>query len=116
VLGLYFALHCWWDAAGMQPIRTPRAWPRRCRMSLSWPRLIPKGSRTSTPSADGLRFYKDLLKELQGAGIAPAVTLFHWDLPQALQARWHRLSSAHQLPGLAASTPQLLHSCCTGAL
>lgn len=53
------------------------------RLSVSWPRVQPAGS--GTVNAAGLDFYDRLVDELCSAGIAPAVTLFHWDLPQALQ-------------------------------
>jgi beta-glucosidase len=53
------------------------------RFSLAWPRLQPDGS--GPLSADGLGFYERLVDELLGAGIRPWVTLYHWDLPQALE-------------------------------
>ncbi len=54
------------------------------RFSISWPRILPEGRGRVNP--EGVAFYRALLNELRGAGIEPAVTLFHWDLPQALQA------------------------------
>ena len=53
------------------------------RFSIAWPRLQPDGS--GPLSADGLGFYERLVDELLGAGIRPWVTLYHWDLPQALE-------------------------------
>jgi beta-glucosidase len=50
------------------------------RFSVSWPRVFPNDSRTINEK--GLDFYKRLVDELRAAGIAPWMTLFHWDLPQ----------------------------------
>jgi len=56
----------------------------RFRFSLAWPRLFPAG-RGGAPNADGVLFYSTLIDALLAAGIEPWVTLYHWDLPQALQ-------------------------------
>ncbi len=55
------------------------------RMSISWSRVIPQG--TGKPNPKGLAFYDKLFDALLEAGITPWVTLFHWDLPNALQRR-----------------------------
>jgi len=54
------------------------------RFSVAWPRVIPDG-RGRVNSA-GLDFYDRLVDDLLAAGITPYVNLFHWDLPQTLQA------------------------------
>ena len=53
------------------------------RFSVAWPRLFPNGG--STPEPRGFAFYDRLVDELLSAGITPMATLYHWDLPQALQ-------------------------------
>jgi beta-glucosidase len=55
------------------------------RFSISWPRIFPEG--TGQPNAEGIDFYSRLVDELVAAGMAPFPTLYHWDLPQALQDR-----------------------------
>lgn len=55
------------------------------RFSVSWPRVVPFG-RGAVNDA-GLAYYERMVDDLLDAGIEPAVTLFHWDLPQALQDR-----------------------------
>ena len=53
------------------------------RLSLAWPRIQPTGKGPA--NAAGLAFYDRLVDALLERGIAPAVTLYHWDLPQALE-------------------------------
>ena len=53
------------------------------RLSLSWPRLQPTG-RGALNTA-GVEWYRELLGGLRDRGIRPLVTLYHWDLPQALE-------------------------------
>ncbi len=55
------------------------------RFSLAWPRLQPTGSGPLNPA--GIAFYDRLLDTLAEHNIAPWITLYHWDLPQALEER-----------------------------
>ncbi len=65
------------DVALMQRLGAPGY-----RLSLSWSRIMPDGR---TVNEAGLAFYDRLLDTLVAHGIAPMVTLYHWDLPQALE-------------------------------
>jgi beta-glucosidase len=55
------------------------------RFSVSWSRVLPEGR--GQPNQTGLDYYRRLVDGLRGRGVAAMLTLFHWDLPQALQGR-----------------------------
>ena len=56
---------------------------RLYRFSIAWPRLVPGGKGKPNPA--GVDFYRRLCEGLRERGIAPMATLYHWDLPQAVQ-------------------------------
>ncbi|KAL2818835.1 hypothetical protein BJX63DRAFT_418995 [Aspergillus granulosus] len=58
------------------------------RFSLSWSRIIPLGGADDPVNEQGIKFYQDFIDELLQNGITPFVTLFHWDVPQALEDRY----------------------------
>jgi beta-glucosidase len=67
---------------------------RAYRFSISWSRVLPAG--TGRVNAAGLDFYKRLVDELAANDIRPMATLYHWDLPQAIEDRggWANPDSA----------------------
>jgi beta-glucosidase len=72
------------------------------RFSIAWPRVLPQG--TGQVNQAGLDFYDRLVDSLLAAGIRPFATLYHWDLPQALQDQggWPNRDTAYALGEFAA--------------
>lgn len=58
------------------------------RFSVSWSRIIPLGGRDDPVNEAGIAFYDRLIDALLARGITPWLTLYHWDLPQALHDRY----------------------------
>lgn len=77
------------------------------RFSVSWARVRPDGGRVNPA---GLDFYKRLVDELRGADIIPWLTLYHWDLPQAIEDKggWTVRSTAEQFTEYALSVHDAL--------
>ncbi|MCA9684333.1 MAG: beta-glucosidase [Myxococcales bacterium] len=77
------------DVALMKSLKVPAY-----RFSIAWPRIIPAGR--GPINQKGLDFYARLVDALLEAGIRPFATLYHWDLPQALEDEggWSRRSTA----------------------
>ncbi|WP_329166976.1 GH1 family beta-glucosidase (plasmid) [Streptomyces sp. NBC_01717] len=78
------------------------------RFSVSWPRVQPTGSGQAAPR--GLDFYRRLVDELLGYGIKPALTLYHWDLPQDLEdaGGWPERDTAYRFAEYAALVGEAL--------
>ncbi|KAF5689534.1 beta-glucosidase [Fusarium circinatum] len=58
------------------------------RFSISWSRVIPLGGRDDPVNEAGIAFYDRVIDGCLKRGITPWVTLYHWDLPQALHERY----------------------------
>jgi beta-glucosidase len=78
------------------------------RFSVSWPRIFPMGR--GTLNEKGVDFYDQLVDELLKAGITPFLTLYHWDLPQALQDEggWTRRGIADDFAAYADTLSRVL--------
>jgi len=70
------------------------------RFSLSWSRIFPDG--TGQPNEKGITHYQRVVDELLQNNIAPYITLFHWDLPQALPGGWQSRDTAEAFADYAA--------------
>jgi beta-glucosidase len=72
------------------------------RFSLAWPRIVPEGK--GAPNEKGLAFYDRLVDGMLERGITPYATLYHWDLPQALEDKggWRNRDTALRFAEYAA--------------
>lgn len=66
------------------------------RFSVAWSRIIPDGE--GEVNEKGLEFYENLVDELLKYGIEPVLTLYHWDIPQALQEKYNGWESREVIP------------------
>ncbi len=82
------------------------------RFSVAWTRIFPTGS--GAPNQQGIDFYKKLIDALLAAGIEPYCTLFHWDLPQALQDKggWENRDTARLFADYSGFTAGALSDRC----
>ncbi len=73
------------------------------RFSIAWPRVQPDGRGATSES--GLDFYRSLVDRLLEAGVEPVITLYHWDLPQALEdaGGWPARDTAYRFSEYAAA-------------
>jgi beta-glucosidase len=62
------------------------------RMSIAWSRIFPEGR--GQPNPKGVDHYQRVVDDLLANGIDPYVTLFHWDLPEALPGGWRSRDTA----------------------
>jgi beta-glucosidase len=78
------------------------------RFSIAWSRVFPTG--TGAPNPKGLDFYNRMLDSLLEAGIQPYCTLFHWDLPQALEDKggWQSRATSEAFANYAGYVAQHL--------
>jgi beta-glucosidase len=78
------------------------------RLSLSWPRILPTGA--GRVESRGLDFYRRLLAGVRERGLQPYVTLYHWDLPQALEdgGGWRSRDTAQRFAEYAAMVANAL--------
>ena len=78
------------------------------RFSIAWSRIIPAGTGAVEPR--GLAFYDELVDGLLERGIRPVPTLYHWDLPQALEDRggWQNRDTAEALGDYTAIVAEAL--------
>ena len=81
---------------------------RNYRLSVAWPRIYPAG--TGAVNDKGLAFYDRLIDSMLAHGITPWVTLYHWDLPQALedQGGWRSAATAQALGAYATTVVKRL--------
>ncbi|CAG7866032.1 unnamed protein product [Brassica rapa] len=58
------------------------------RFSISWSRILPRGNLKGGINQAGINYYNNLINQLLLKGVKPYVTIFHWDLPEALEVAY----------------------------
>jgi beta-glucosidase len=78
------------------------------RFSIAWPRIFPEGS--GQPNQKGIDHYRKVAEALLAAGMQPFCTLYHWDLPQALQDKggWENKETSQRFADYAGYTASKL--------
>lgn len=82
------------------------------RFSVAWPRVLPEGR--GRVNEKGIDFYKRLIDRLHAKGIEPWITLYHWDLPSALEETggWRNRDTAYAFADYAALMAECLKNHC----
>ncbi|MBM7692052.1 6-phospho-beta-glucosidase [Peribacillus deserti] len=78
---------------------------RAYRFSVAWTRIFPNGKGEINPK--GLEFYNNLINELKANNVEPILTLYHWDLPQALQDEYGGWESRNIIKDFTAYSVEL---------
>jgi beta-glucosidase len=96
--------HRWQDDLGLMSSLNLNAY----RFSIAWSRVVPEGHGAINMA--GLDFYDRIVEGLLARGISPFITLYHWDLPQALQDRggWQNRDTAYYFGDYAEALGQRL--------
>ena len=86
---------------------------KTCRFSIAWSRIFPDGAGTANQK--GIDHYRKFCEALRAAGIQPYCTLYHWDLPQALQDKggWQNHDTAKLFADYAGYTAGKLADLCS---
>ncbi|ONK60333.1 uncharacterized protein A4U43_C08F17100 [Asparagus officinalis] len=70
------------------------------RFSISWPRILPNGTISTGINKEGVQYYNNFINELLAKGIEPLATIYHWDIPAALDDEYGGFLSPRIVEGL----------------